>query len=147
MTTFSYFMAEYAWRRAADRPFRKPEMLSYTESATPPSHRVLTSHMKQLIIGICVSTVLIYIRSVYRVIEFADGFNGSIAHTQVLFNVFDGAMVTLAMYTLNAFHPGVLLKKTAADAAYALADRSGASFSQRTSPTVQTSFGGFRDSK
>lgn len=106
------------------------------------------------------------LRSVYRVIEFADGFNGSIAHTQVLFSksilysvhaircssqrvpdVFDGAMVTLAMYTLNAFHPGVLLKKTAADAAYALADRSGASFSQRTSPTVQTSFGGFRDSK
>lgn len=56
-------------------------------------------------------------------------------------------MVTLAMYTLNAMHPGILLKKTAADAAYALADRSGASFSQRTSPTVHTSFGGFRDSK
>lgn len=62
MTTFSYFMAEYAWRRAADRPFRKPEMLSYSESATPPARRALTSHMKQLIIGICLSTVLIYIR-------------------------------------------------------------------------------------
>lgn len=56
-------------------------------------------------------------------------------------------MVTLAMYTLNAMHPGRLLKKTAPDTAFALADRSGTSLSQRTSPTVPTFFGGFRDSK
>lgn len=105
MTTFCYFMAEYAWRRGADRPFRKPEMMSYTEAGTPPAHRVLTHHMKLLIAGICISTVLIYVRcvfpistaslrahvcalhsSVYRIIEFADGFNGTIAHTQVLFS-------------------------------------------------------------
>lgn len=53
-------------------------------------------------------------------------------------DVFDGMMVTLAMYTLNFMHPGMLLKATAADASYALADRSGVSFSRRTSPTVET---------
>ncbi|KAI0825089.1 RTA1 like protein [Trametes gibbosa] len=139
MTTFSYFMAEYAWRRSVDRPFRKPSSLGYTETGTTPmAHRAMTRQMKMLIAGICISTVLIYIRSVYRVIEFIDGFNGKIAHTQILFNIFDGAMVTLAMYTLNFMHPGQLLQATASDASYVLTDRGRMSFSRKTSPTVET---------
>ncbi|KAI0639448.1 RTA1-domain-containing protein [Trametes polyzona] len=137
MTTFCFFMAEYTWRRAADRPFRKPE-LGYVESARPLSHRILSKHSKLLIVGISVSMALVYVRSVYRTIEFADGFNGPIAHNQVLFNVFDGMLVTLAMYALNFMHPGSLLKATDEDAAYALTDRSQTSFSRRTSPTVET---------
>ncbi|KAI0651898.1 RTA1-domain-containing protein [Trametes meyenii] len=133
MTCFCYLMGEYAWRRAADRPFRKRDVTSGT-----PSHRVMDHSMKMLIVGICISTVLIYIRSVYRTIEFANGFDGPIAHTQVLFNVFDGMMVTLAMYTLNFMNPGTLLKATANSSAYALADRNRMSFSRRTSPTVDT---------
>ncbi|KAI0669855.1 RTA1-domain-containing protein [Trametes maxima] len=131
MTFFCYFMGEFAWRRAADRPFRKRDNIAH-------SHRDMDRPMKMLIIGICISTVLIYIRSVYRIIEFANGFDGPIAHTQVLFNVFDGMMVTLAMYTLNFMNPGTLLKATADSDTYALADRSRVSFSRRTSPTVDT---------
>jgi len=55
------------------------------------------------------STICLFIRAVYRTIELADGWNGRIISTQVYFNVLDGAMVTLAMYTLNLAHPGVLL--------------------------------------
>jgi len=39
----------------------------------------------------------------------SDGWNGRIISTQVYFNVLDGAMVTLAIYTLNIAHPGLLL--------------------------------------
>ncbi|KAI0335224.1 RTA1-domain-containing protein [Cubamyces sp. BRFM 1775] len=137
MTVFCYMMAEYAWRRFTDRPFRKPEIASYVEAAVPMSARTMDRSMKLLIIGICVSTALIYIRSVYRIIEFSDGYNGAIAHTQVLFNVFDGMMVTLAMYTLNAMHPGMLLRATAGVSTYAMADRSLASFDRRTSHTME----------
>jgi hypothetical protein len=74
-------------------------------------------------------------RTIYRVIEFADGWNGKVNSTQWLFSkswssfaapspalgvvqkyklmthaaVFDGIMITLAMYTLNIFHPGIFL--------------------------------------
>ncbi|KAH9898354.1 RTA1-domain-containing protein [Cubamyces lactineus] len=138
MTVFCYMMAEYAFRRFTDRPFRKPEMASYAEAAVPVmSARTMDRSMKLLITGICVSTALIYIRSVYRIIEFSNGYSGSISHTQVLFNVFDGMMVTLAMYTLNAMHPGLLLRATAGVSAYAMAERSQTSFDRRTSPTVE----------
>ena len=63
----------------------------------------------------------------YRTIELADGWNGRIISTQVYFSgldltylvnailiiltdVLDGAMVTLAIYTLNFAHPGFLLR-------------------------------------
>ncbi|KAI0778232.1 RTA1-domain-containing protein [Trametes elegans] len=137
MSVFCYFMCEYAYRRATDRPFRKGDVQDYAEAATPLSHRVLDLSMKLLISGILLSTALIYIRSVYRIIEFSNGWSGTIAHTEVYFNVFDGMMVTLAMYALNFMHPGILLQKTAPTPAYALADRGGnMSFSRRTSPTV-----------
>ena len=47
--------------------------------------------------------------AIYRTIELVDGFRGSIIQTQVYFNVFDGAMIVLAMFTLNVFHPSHLL--------------------------------------
>lgn len=81
-------------------------------------------------------------RSLYRVIEFANGSNGPVIHTQVLFSkchreatlegdsppelcaadVFDGAMITFGMFALNFMHPGMLLKSTAADAGYELTE-------------------------
>ncbi|KAI0801215.1 RTA1 like protein [Fomes fomentarius] len=117
MSFFVLFMAEYAWRRAKDRPFHK--------TVHDTSEGAMDRHMKMLIAGICISTVLIYIRSVYRIIEFADGFNGTVAHNQVLFNVFDGMMVTLAMYTLNFMHPGQLLLATRTTQSYALTETAG----------------------
>jgi hypothetical protein len=70
-------------------------------------------------------------RTIYRTAQFADGAQGKITSTQWLFStylcyywksntdrivtnycavVFDGAMITLAMVTLNIFHPGRLLE-------------------------------------
>lgn len=61
----------------------------------------------------------------YRTIELTDGWSGRIYTTQVYYSkhcalfamvlglllsdVLDGAMITLAMYTLNFLHPGRLL--------------------------------------
>ncbi|KAF8305131.1 hypothetical protein DL93DRAFT_2233179 [Clavulina sp. PMI_390] len=55
------------------------------------------------------SSLCLLIRAIYRTVELSDGWNGRIIETQLYFNVLDGAMVTLAMYTLNLFHPGFLL--------------------------------------
>ncbi|KAF8317969.1 RTA1-like protein [Clavulina sp. PMI_390] len=55
------------------------------------------------------SSLCLLIRSIYRTIELSNGWNGQIIQTQVYFNVLDGTMVVLSMYTLNFFHPGFLL--------------------------------------
>ena len=55
MTVFCVFMAEYAWRRVNNRPFRK---FVDEESENLPMDR----HMKRLVFGICLSTLFVYIR-------------------------------------------------------------------------------------
>ncbi|KAI0766864.1 RTA1-domain-containing protein [Trametes elegans] len=107
ITIFCYLAGEYAYRRSRNEPFRTPD----AELSWRASYSAVVGPMRKLMIALWVCTALIYIRSIYRLIEFADGFSGTIAHTQVLFNVFDGLMVTLAMLTLNAVHPGMLLRE------------------------------------
>ncbi|KDR83263.1 hypothetical protein GALMADRAFT_239130 [Galerina marginata CBS 339.88] len=60
-------------------------------------------------VALLFSTMCLFVRAIYRTIELSNGWNGRIISTQVLFNVLDGAMVTLAIYTLNFAHPGLLL--------------------------------------
>ena len=68
------------------------------------------------------------IRSVYRTVELANGWDGVIISTEryfgtswhlfwlkyadniLLIDWLDGAMVTIAIYTLNFIHPGIWLK-------------------------------------
>ena len=91
-------MLEYALRCSKDRPFRKSEFRA---------HIIVDSNVKRLVGGICIATLLIYARcvvchrafnrsivdipmhsSVYRIIEFAQGFDGSLAHNQAMFGEF-----------------------------------------------------------
>jgi hypothetical protein len=69
-------------------------------------------------------------RAIYRTIELSDGWNGRIISNEIYFSEYlwfsdlplpvqllmynpldalDGAMVTIAMYTINIAHPGILL--------------------------------------
>ncbi|KAF7354226.1 hypothetical protein MVEN_01110400 [Mycena venus] len=73
---------------------------------------VLSLNLKLMLAALAFSTTTLFIRSVYRIIELASGWNGRIIETQVYFNVLDGGMVVLAIYTLNIAHPGVLLRHT-----------------------------------
>ena len=56
MSMFCVLMAEYAWRRTTDRPYRKPA------PGQPAENLPMTRHMKFLIIGICLSAFFIYVR-------------------------------------------------------------------------------------
>ncbi|KAI0061918.1 RTA1-like protein [Artomyces pyxidatus] len=93
--------SEFLFRYIKDRPFR-----IYEGARGKTDQR-----MKLLLFGMSLETVFIFTRSVYRTIELADGFNGKIYTTQSLFTVLDGLMITFAMFTLNVFHPGLLLRE------------------------------------
>ncbi|TCD70330.1 hypothetical protein EIP91_003959 [Steccherinum ochraceum] len=94
--------AEFVMRYLWDRPARNVDVSKHTTHA-------LTQKLKLLLIGLTFSSIVIFIRSIYRTIELTDGWNGRIIKTQVYFNVLDGGMVTLAFYCMNFFHPGWLL--------------------------------------
>jgi len=71
--------------------------------------RLMSGKITLMSVALLFSTMCLFIRAIYRTIELSNGWNGRIISTQVLFNVLDGAMVTLAIYTLNFAHPGMLL--------------------------------------
>ncbi|KAF8797441.1 hypothetical protein BYT27DRAFT_7237264 [Phlegmacium glaucopus] len=78
--------------------------LEFTKGTGGMNHKT-----RLMVVALIFSTLCLLIRAVYRTIELSNGWNGRIISTQVLFNVLDGAMITLAMYTMNFAHPGLLL--------------------------------------
>jgi len=107
ITVYALCASEFYIRYTNDWPV-KGKSLAAADVPLPPSPAM--SRKISIICGALVfSTTCLFIRAVYREIELSNGWNGRIISTQVLFNVLDGAMVTLALYTLNFFHPGYLL--------------------------------------
>lgn len=48
----------------------------------------------------------IFARSVFRVAELKDGFNGDLANNEVAFMILEGVMIMVACGCLTVFHPG-----------------------------------------
>ncbi|KAL1743535.1 RTA1 like protein-domain-containing protein [Schizophyllum fasciatum] len=111
---FTLFAIEFLWRYLSDRPHPKAAAASSASTLTPP-RGALTLLLKLVIACLSISTVLLGIRAVYRLIELSDGWNGTIITTEVWFNVFDAAMVVVAMYCVNFLHPGWLLREPVAE--------------------------------
>lgn len=53
---------------------------------------------------------LILVRSIYRLIEFAQGNNGYVISHEVFLYVFDAVMMVTVMVIMNIFHPSVVLQ-------------------------------------
>ncbi|CAG8948764.1 hypothetical protein HYFRA_00001886 [Hymenoscyphus fraxineus] len=64
-----------------------------------------SKRFKGFIAALVVATICIFWRSVYRVAELADGWEGSLIKRQWLFVGFEGVMVVVAVGVLNVFHP------------------------------------------
>ncbi|KAJ6552974.1 RTA1 like protein-domain-containing protein [Mycena capillaripes] len=92
---------DFLRRFAANAPVRP--MISSAERG------VLDGRLRLMIGAIGFSTLVLFIRSIYRIVELADGWTGRVITTEVYFNVLDGGMVVLAIFTMNIAHPGLLL--------------------------------------
>ncbi|KAI0639450.1 RTA1-domain-containing protein [Trametes polyzona] len=129
ISIFVLLMGEYFIRYLTDRPARKPKKDPAAEESYSFSRGEMTPRMRLMIISVLAMTVFLVIRSVYRMIELIDGFTGKIIQTEIYFNIFDGAMVVCAIYTLNVLHPGWLLERVYREPQVALRD-----FSPSASP-------------
>jgi hypothetical protein len=60
---------------------------------------------------LALSTVLVLIRSIYRLIEMSQGWSGELIEKQTLFFVLERVMVVLAVLLLNLWHPGMTMRE------------------------------------
>ncbi|KAF9559141.1 RTA1-domain-containing protein [Agrocybe pediades] len=113
--TYAGLAVEFLWRYQEQRPTSR----AINGNA---ERGEMTHNVKQMLCGLAFSFIVFFIRSIYRMVELSDGWSGRIIRTQVYFNVLDGAMIVLAIYTINLFHPGRLAisatTKTEKDAKY-----------------------------
>ncbi|KAK0222913.1 RTA1-domain-containing protein [Armillaria nabsnona] len=100
ITIYSILGSEFFIRYLADKPIRGHDI----------TRGHLNTKLKLLTAALAFSTICLFIRAVYRTIELSDGWTGRIITTEVYFNVLDGTMIVLALYTFNIFHPTLLLQ-------------------------------------
>lgn len=65
------------------------------------------SMFKIFLACLVLATVVILIRSVFRVAELWEGFSGSLWNAEVDFVFLDGAMISISVICLTALHPGL----------------------------------------
>jgi hypothetical protein len=107
ITVYAICASEFYVRYTQDWPIKGKSLAA--EDIPPPPSPAMSRKISIISGALVFSTTCLFIRAVYREIELSNGWNGRIISTQVLFNVLDGAMITLALYTLNFFHPAYLL--------------------------------------
>jgi len=99
---YSFCAIEFYLRYSKNSPFT-------SRSALTPVRGLCTEKLRHMAHALVFMTTCLFIRGVYRTVELAGGWNGRVISTQIYFNVLDGAMITLVVYTLNFAHPGRLL--------------------------------------
>ncbi|KAG2344864.1 RTA1 like protein, partial [Suillus weaverae] len=99
--------AETLIRLKYNAPFRYVEQPRILEKG----QRAVSKNLQLMFCGMALCTLCIFIRSVYRTVELANGWAGPVISTERYFDWLDGGLVTLAIYTLNFIHPGIWVKK------------------------------------
>ncbi|KAL7269501.1 hypothetical protein RUND412_007839 [Rhizina undulata] len=106
LTLFILLCLEFALRIRSD------------PSKLDPAHEKIraSKKFKGLLAALVLSTLCILIRSVYRVIEMSQGWNGKLICNQTYFVVLEGIMVVVAVLALTLFHPGWVLGESSFNA-------------------------------
>ncbi|KAK0185492.1 RTA1 like protein-domain-containing protein [Armillaria mellea] len=103
---------EFLLRYNYDCPFTRHgnhNLSSMTLSSPNTERGIMDKGLKYMIRALAFSTICLIVWAIYRTIELTDGWDGKVIHMQAYFNVFDGAMVILVIYTLNFAHPGYMI--------------------------------------
>jgi hypothetical protein len=82
---------------------------------------------KSFLVGLFVASVTIFVRSVYRCVELAGGFNSELfTSDEALFMVLEGAMIVIATGCLTLLHPAVCFQGAWHDANFQFRTKGGA---------------------
>jgi hypothetical protein len=80
-----------------------------SENALDPRYAELRKSwvFKGFLVALLLSSLCIFTRCIYRVAELSDGWTGELMKMENYFIGFEGAIVFVAVFMLNLFHPGV----------------------------------------
>ncbi|KAL0566542.1 envelope glycoprotein [Marasmius crinis-equi] len=129
MAVFVVLVAEYTLRYIYDKPLKG-------RGGAGGGRFPLDTRRQVALFAMGSTTVLLFIRGIYRLIELSGGWNSTIMHTEWLFNVFDAAVVLLAFAIWNVAHPSILLDIRSKDAVTTEKVQSGHT-SENTLPEVE----------
>lgn len=62
-------------------------------------------------LSLYIVSILIFVRSVVRVVEYLQGYTGYVMGHEAFLYVFDATVMWLAMITMNWIHPGEVAKE------------------------------------
>lgn len=62
-----------------------------------------------ILIGLYIVSFLILVRSVFRLVEYKEGYNGYTMTHEVFMYIFDGLLMLIAMAVMNVCHPAEIL--------------------------------------
>ncbi|EEQ30402.1 hypothetical protein McanMca71_002295 [Microsporum canis] len=108
VVTLTIFMA-----LAADFAFRTQSRIRALGNAaldSSYSHLRASSQFKLFLLALSASTVCIYVRSIYRIAELSEGWDGPLLSNEGLFIGMESVFVVVSVLILNAFHPSRCFK-------------------------------------
>ena len=96
----------------AVRTVRRMRMMGAGQALDPTHAKLRGSKLFRAFLGaLTLATVCIFVRSVYRVVELGEGWEGALIKNQGLFIGLEGVMVVVAVLLLNLFHPGLCFRE------------------------------------
>ncbi|OGE54784.1 hypothetical protein PENARI_c005G01303 [Penicillium arizonense] len=88
---------------------RHPTSKSQTELGITRSQGWKQRNWSTILIGLYIVSVLILVRSVFRLVEYREGYSGYIMTHEVFMYIFDGLLMWIAMIVMNIYHPAEIL--------------------------------------
>jgi hypothetical protein len=79
-----------------------------TKSPTTVSQTIAVNWQRHLIV-LYVGSALVLLRSVFRIVEYIQGFNGYILDHEIFLYIFDGVLMFVMMVLFNVWHPGQMI--------------------------------------
>jgi hypothetical protein len=79
-----------------------------SRSPTTTSQQIAVKWERHLII-LYIGSGLILFRSIFRIIEYIQGFNGYILGHEIFLYIFDGVLMLSMMVLFNVWHPGQMI--------------------------------------
>ncbi|GAB7366757.1 hypothetical protein MBLNU230_g0711t2 [Neophaeotheca triangularis] len=70
-----------------------------------PTNKSMTTPWKKHMLGMYIISILIFVRSIVRVVEFIQGFDGYIISREWYLYIFDALVMWIAMVVMNLIHP------------------------------------------
>lgn len=108
MTIFQFFWCSFLFKIIRERSQSGDS--SFNPRFTHIRSRNLLDYF---FVAISVSVILIFVRSIYRLIEMSEGWSSQLAKKEIYFNILEGLMISLAGLIMCIFSPGLIYGKYA----------------------------------